>query len=47
LYQHLKSTDFYYTPLQYGGTPTAMLPTNQQAPSYSVNVITATYIYNF
>jgi MtrB/PioB family decaheme-associated outer membrane protein len=47
LYQHLKSTDFYYTPLQYGATPTTMLPTNQQAPSYSVNVLTATYLYNF
>jgi MtrB/PioB family decaheme-associated outer membrane protein len=47
LYQHLKSTDFYYTPLQYGATPTTMLPTNQQAPSYSVNVVTATYLYNF
>jgi MtrB/PioB family decaheme-associated outer membrane protein len=47
LYQHLKSTDFFYTPMQYGATPTAMLPTNQQAPSYSVNVVTATYLYNF
>lgn len=47
MYQHLTSSDFYYTALQYGGTPTSMLPTNQQAPSYSVNVISASYLYTF
>ena len=47
MYQHLKSIDYYYTALQYGATPTTMLPTNQQAPSYSVNLITASYVYNF
>lgn len=47
LYQHLTSSDFFYTAYQYGGTPTTMLPTNQRAPSYSVNVIAASYLYNF
>ena len=47
MYQHLTSSDYFYTALQYGGTPTTMLPTNQQAPSYSVNVISASYLYTF
>ena len=47
IYQNLKSTDYFYNPYQTGYTPTSMLPTNQQAPSYSVNVITASYLYTF
>jgi hypothetical protein len=33
--------------MQYGNTPTSVLPTNQQAPSYSVSLVSASYIYNF
>jgi MtrB/PioB family decaheme-associated outer membrane protein len=47
LYQNLKSTDYYYNAYQMGYTPTSLMPTNQQAPSYSVSVITASYLYNF
>ena len=47
LYQHLYSTDYYYNGLQYGSTPTQVLPTNQQAPSYNVNMVWASYIYSF
>jgi MtrB/PioB family decaheme-associated outer membrane protein len=47
IYQHLTSSDYFYTPYQYGGTPTTLLPTNQMAPSYKVNVIAASYLYNF
>jgi MtrB/PioB family decaheme-associated outer membrane protein len=47
IYQQLKSTDYYYNGMQYGNTPTTVLPTNQQTPNYSVNVVTASYIYNF
>ncbi len=47
LYQNLKSTDYYYNGLQLGYTPGSLMPTNQQAPSYAVNVVTASYIYNF
>jgi len=47
LFQHLKSSDFFYNAYQYGSTPATLLPTNQQAPSYSINVVTATYVYNF
>ena len=47
LYQHMKSTDYYYNGLQAGYTPSALMPTNQQSPNYTVNVIAASYIYNF
>jgi MtrB/PioB family decaheme-associated outer membrane protein len=47
IYRNLKSTDFYYNGMQYGNTPTSVLPTNQQAPSYSVSLVSASYIYNF
>jgi MtrB/PioB family decaheme-associated outer membrane protein len=47
LYQHLKADDYYYNAYQTGFTPTTLLPTNQQAPNYSVNVVYAAYRYTF
>ena len=47
LYRRLNSNDYYYNGLQTGFTPTSVLPTNQQAPSYSVNLLFASYIYSF
>lgn len=47
IYQHMKSTDYYYNGLQAGYTPNALMPTNQQSPNYTVNVVTASYLYNF
>jgi MtrB/PioB family decaheme-associated outer membrane protein len=47
LYQRLRSDDFYYNGLQNGFTPTSVLPTNQTAPNYSINMVFASYIYNF
>jgi hypothetical protein len=47
LYQRLKSNDYLYSAYQYGFTPTAMLPTNMQAPNYSVNMVFAVYRYSF
>jgi MtrB/PioB family decaheme-associated outer membrane protein len=47
LYQNLKSTDYYYNAYQMGYTPTSLMPTNQQAPSYSVNVVTVSYSFMF
>jgi MtrB/PioB family decaheme-associated outer membrane protein len=46
-YQRLKSDDFYYNSYQYGFTPNRVMPTNEQAPNYSVNVVALSYIYNF
>ena len=47
IYQHLTSNDYYYNAYQVGYTPTSMLPTNQQNPSYSVSTIYAAYRYSF
>ncbi len=47
MYQRLKADDYYYNAYQTGFTPTTLLPTNQQAPSYSVNVVYAAYRYTF
>lgn len=47
LFQKLASEDYYYNALAYGSTANSMLPTNQTAPNYSVNVVTVSYIYNF
>ncbi len=46
LYGHLKSTDYAYDGMQYG-TITSVMPTNQTAPSYTVNVVGLSYIYNW
>ena len=47
LYQRLKSNDYYYSAYQYGFTPTSLLPTNMQAPNYSVNTVFVAYRYAF
>lgn len=47
LFRNLRSDDFYYNGLQYGSTPTSVLPTNQTAPSYAVNMVWGSYIYTF
>lgn len=47
LYRNLNSSDFYYNGLQYGSTPSQVMPTNQTAPSYHVNMVSVSYIYSF
>ena len=47
MYQHLKSNDYYYNALQYPNNPTSSLPTNQQAPNYSVTSAFVAYQYSF
>jgi MtrB/PioB family decaheme-associated outer membrane protein len=47
LHRSLHSEDFYYNGLQNGFTPTSVLPTNQAAPSYSLNLVSASYMYIF
>lgn len=47
MHQRLKSNDYFYNAYQYGYTPTSILPTNQQDPSYSVNYVFAAYKYSF
>jgi hypothetical protein len=43
LFQRLNSTDYMYNNYQYGSTPATLMPTNQQAPNYSVNVVSLSY----
>lgn len=45
--QKLTSSDYFYNGLQYGYTANTMMPTNQQSGSYTVFVVSASYIYNF
>lgn len=47
LYSHLSSSDYYYNALQYGYTPSTVMPTNQQSGSYTVNLVAVSYIYSF
>jgi hypothetical protein len=47
LFQRLRANDFYYNGLQAGFTPTSVLPTGQQAPSYTENILWMSYIHNF
>jgi MtrB/PioB family decaheme-associated outer membrane protein len=47
LYRKLKSDDYYYSAYQLGSTDVTVLPTNQIAPNYSVNLVAASYIYSF
>jgi MtrB/PioB family decaheme-associated outer membrane protein len=47
VYQKLKSEDYQYNWFQLGYTGTRGMPTNEQAPNYSENVVAISYIYNF
>jgi len=47
LYQKENVVDYYYNALQYGYTPSTVMPTNQTAPNYSVNVVAVSYIHTF
>jgi len=45
IYQKLNSSDYFYNGEQYGYTPNRVMPTNLQAPNYSVSVVTATILH--
>ena len=45
---HMKSSDWAYDGMQTGlGTIAGVLPTNEQAFNYNVNIIGASYIVTF
>ena len=46
-YQKLSSADYYYNGYQYGFTPATLIPTNQSAPNYKVNLLAVTLTHNF
>ncbi|GAB4058938.1 MtrB/PioB family decaheme-associated outer membrane protein [Uliginosibacterium sediminicola] len=43
----LSSNDYYYNAYQYGYTPNTVLPTNEQAPSYTQRIIELSYVHLF
>ena len=45
-YQHLNSTDYVYDGMQFG-TISAVMPSNEQAPSYNVSVVGISYVYSW
>lgn len=47
MFQHRNSNDYYYNAYQYGFTPNRVMPTNEQAPDYSVSLLSVAYIYSF
>jgi len=47
IYQRESVVDYYYNALQYGYTPSSVMPTNQVAPNYNVNVVAVTYLHSF
>jgi hypothetical protein len=47
VYQMLNAADYYYNGYQMGYTPSGVMPSNQQVGSYSVNLVTLAYQYNF
>ena len=46
-FQHMWSNDYTYIGMQQYGTPTGVMPTNMQAPVYSIHAVGLSYIYNF
>jgi MtrB/PioB family decaheme-associated outer membrane protein len=47
IHQRMTSSDYFYNGEQYGYTPNRVMPTNLQAPNYSINVVAASYSYLF
>ncbi len=47
VHQKLSASDYYYNGVQAGFTPTSVLPTNQVAPNYTVNVLYGSMIITF
>jgi len=47
LFQNLYSSDYIYTGMQPYGSPTGVMSTYMQAPTYSVHAVGLSYIYNF
>lgn len=47
IYQNLNSNDYVNNGERYGFTPNRVMPTNQQAPNYAVNVVSVSYLYTF
>jgi hypothetical protein len=47
LRQRLSSSDYYYNGLAYGYTASSLLATNQVAPNYTVNALSASLLFSY
>ncbi len=47
MYEKRHVEDYYYNGYQYGYTPNRIMPSNEQAPSYNVSMVTVSYNYTF
>lgn len=47
LFQRVMNNDYIYNIYQYANTPNSVMPTDQLAPRYTVNVLSASYMYSF
>jgi hypothetical protein len=45
-FQRLRSSDYAYDGMQFG-TITSVIPTNEQASNYNVNVVGISYVYRW
>jgi MtrB/PioB family decaheme-associated outer membrane protein len=47
VFKQVKAIDYFYNGEQYGFTPNRVMPTNAQAPNYTINVVNVSYRYMF
>jgi MtrB/PioB family decaheme-associated outer membrane protein len=47
MFNKRRTNDYYYSAYQTGSTDVTVLPTDQQAPNYSVSLLAVSYIYSF
>lgn len=47
VFQQRRTDDYYYYTTMYGTTANRVMPTNEQAPNYTVNVVGVSYLYSF
>lgn len=47
IYSHRITDDYFYNGYQYGYTPNRVMPTNEQAPTYNISLVTLSYNYLF
>jgi MtrB/PioB family decaheme-associated outer membrane protein len=47
VYEKRNTEDFFYNGYQYGYTPMRVMPTNEQAPTYTAQLVTVSYSYLF
>ena len=47
IFEKRDTNDYYYNGYQYGYTPSRVMPTNEQAPTYTAHLVSVAYTYLF